>query len=348
MRCCRRVWIACVVLLSAGSFGCADESPPDVHEASKPALQEPLGECRSLSTKPCGTFSTEEGTEITLGRYGAVMEPNVGAGFENTVASGDADPAVCESFVKAFGESAALTAKLADVTTNHLDFALYTVFRPARWPVGMRIPIVTWGNATCTQPEGYGALLRYVASQGFFVIAANSRWVGGPDEMLHALDFAFAANDDRTSPYYQKLDTSQVGAMGHSVGASTTGLVESDDRVRAIIQFNPLGANPASSKPVLAITGDGDFTGISQTALAALVEAAPSAAWLFLHGIRGDGPEKGHLTVVLEPERLTGPTAAWWGMMLSDDAMSRSWFAGPDCMLCDASDQFEYGQHGLD
>ena len=60
-----------------------------------------------------------------------------------------------------------------------------------------KVPIITWGNGTCAKTEDYGALLRYVASQGFFVVAANSRWVGGGNNaMTRALDFAFAATAD--------------------------------------------------------------------------------------------------------------------------------------------------------
>src|SRR6201999_4110898 len=123
----------------------------------------------------------------------------------------------CKTFSNLFQQSQALTAQLLNTSEDGtvLDFALYTAYRPVTWPSGP-VPVLTWGNGTCAQPEGYGALLRYIASYGFFVIAANSREVATGADMLHALDFAAAANMDPKSPYYQKLDMSRVGAMGHS------------------------------------------------------------------------------------------------------------------------------------
>src|SRR5258708_29795485 len=55
------------------------------------------GNCQALDTTPCSVFTTPQGTKIQLGPYGAVMEPNVGKGFENTVPAGDMGTATCES-----------------------------------------------------------------------------------------------------------------------------------------------------------------------------------------------------------------------------------------------------------
>ncbi len=193
------------------------------------------GNCMAADfSKPCGSFTTPTGTNIQLGPYGAVTDPNVGKGFENTVQSSDQGTqpsAACQTFANLFMENANLTNLLLTTTMNGVttDFSLYTVYRPAVWP-DKPVPVITWGNGTCAQPEGYGALLRYVASYGYFVVAANDRQVGTNDTtgtgstqpMLRALDYAAAANMDSTSPYYQKLDMTKVGAMGHSQGGSAT------------------------------------------------------------------------------------------------------------------------------
>ena len=81
------------------------------------------------------------------------------------------------------------------------------------------VPVITWGNGTCAQPEGYGSLLRYIASYGYFIVAANSREVGTGGPLTKGLDFAQAANKDPSSPYYGHLDMTKVGVMGHSQGA---------------------------------------------------------------------------------------------------------------------------------
>ena len=112
------------------------------------------------------------------------MDVNAGAGFENKDPN---DNPTCPSFVAIFGESAALSKQLLDAersraprrrrTPDPAWTLLYSTYRPATWPEG-KIPVLSWGNGTCAQPEGYGALLRYIASQGFFIVAANNREVG--------------------------------------------------------------------------------------------------------------------------------------------------------------------------
>jgi Chlorophyllase enzyme len=77
------------------------------------------------------------------------------------------------TFAAQFGQSEESTNKLLDL--KGLDLKLYTVYRPANWRNGEKYPVVTWGNGTCAQPEGYATLLRYVASHGFIVVAANSQ-----------------------------------------------------------------------------------------------------------------------------------------------------------------------------
>src|SRR6185436_6062572 len=151
-------------------------------------------------TQACGDITSPLGAPIKLGQYGAVMDPNVGQGFENPVNAADVQGSpTCTTFAALFNEDQNLTDQLLD--TAAIDFAVYTVYRPANWPAG-KIPVLSWGNGTCAQPEGYGSILRYIASQGFFIVAANSREVGSGAEIKHALDFAAAANADATSPYY--------------------------------------------------------------------------------------------------------------------------------------------------
>lgn len=308
--------------------------------------------------KACSSFTTPTGTTLQLGPYGAVADVNVGKGFENTVPSSDTGTqpsATCQDFANLFMESAALTNELLTTTMNGVtvDFSLYTVYRPAVWPSGP-VPVLTWGNGTCAQPEGYGALLRYVASYGYFVVAANMRQVGtnnttgtgSAQPMLRALDYAASANMDSTSPYYQKLDMTKVGAFGHSQGGAATVTAASDSRVKDIIIFNAADTGP---KPYLAISGDMDITGFSAAGMQMAITAAGvtvPAAYLFYHNPMGASADalKGHLVLMLTPERVTGPTVAWWNMMFLNDATSKAQFLpASTCGLCTDSTDYAYG-----
>ena len=192
------------------------------------------------------------------------------------------------------------------------------------------------------------ALLRYVASYGFFVVAANSREVGSgsPAPMLHALDFAAAANKDSTSPYYGKLDMTKVGAMGHSQGSAATATAAKDPRIQDIILFNTGDTAP---KPYLAISGDTDITFYTPSTMAAAVDASTvPAAWLYFHQIDVIGRSfSGHLTLQTQPERVVEPTKDWWQMMLQGDTKAQSEFVGPNCGLCGDAGAQEFGENNL-
>lgn len=301
-------------------------------------------ECKSEDVGPCGTFTTQAGTKLQLGPSGVVMDRNVGKGFEATLASGDADGgASCASVVASFGEDPEESKPLLD--TTGIDFELYTVYRPAQWVEGQKVPIITWGNGTCAKTEGYGALLRYVASHGFFVVAANSRWVGsGNRAMTRALDFAFAATADEKSPYYNRLDTTKVGAMGHSQGGMATITAARDSRISTVIIWN---GGSTAVKPFLAVSGDKDIGSPTATSMKNALRGDPPGAFLFYHKTIGQGSVPGHLTLMTQPERVIEPTVAWFKYQLLKDQESSTWFVGASCKLCTKTDDYEYGQNGL-
>jgi len=300
-----------------------------------------LGKCETGSTKPCGTFVTRAGKEIPLGKYGAVMEPNVGVGFENTVSSSD-NTTSCTLFSSLFGQDREATAELLDL--KGLKLPLYTVYRPANWVEGEQLPIVSWGNGTCAQPEGYGALLRYVASQGFFVVAPNSRYVGSGNEQKRAIDFALKANADPASPYYQKLDPTKIAAMGHSQGSMGTIAAASDARIKTVILFN---GGTSASKPFFGVSGDRDVGSPTPSTYSTAVNRAAKAAYIFFHMVPGTGNSDGHLTLMTQPERVIEPTVAWLKLLLLDDADSKDWFVGTSCKLCGHPADYDFGQKGL-
>jgi hypothetical protein len=286
---------------------------------------------------------SSSGTEVKLGPYGAIMEPNVGKGFENTVASGDSDGgATCEVFASSFGSDPEKTKQLLE--TGDLDFALYTVYRPAQPVEGEKYPLLTWGNGTCAQPEGYATLLRYIAAHGFYVVAANSRWVGSGNELRKGLDFMLKANEDSTSPYYQKIDPAKIGVMGHSQGSQGAAAAASDSRIKVVILFN---GGSSSSKPFFAFSGDRDIGNPTVSSLRSGVQSSTKGAWIFYHMVPMEGSADGHLTLMTQPERVVEAATAWWQYQLNGDAESKTFFVGADCKLCNKMTEFEFGQKGL-
>jgi hypothetical protein len=277
---------------------------------------------------------------MELGPYGASMDYNTGKDFAYPVAAGDAD----DDFT--CGALSGGQTSMMPTGAQAVDYSAFSVYRPGRFDgEGEKFPIIIWGNGTCAWPEAYGALLRYVASHGFVIVAANSRWVGDAVALKKGLDFAFAANDDSSSPYYQKLDTAKVGAMGHSQGSSGTANLASDPRVKAVILWN---GGASASKPFFAISGDGDIGDPSPSSMRSALQAASvEGAFLFFHMVLQMGDLPGHLTLVTEPARVVEPAVAWWKYILNGDAASKEYFIGSDCTLCNRMAEFEFGQEGL-
>jgi pimeloyl-ACP methyl ester carboxylesterase len=297
--------------------------------------------CKKGETTPCGVFVTRAGTEIPLGPYGVILDRNVGQGFKNTPSSSD-NTISCRLFASLFGQDEESTNDLLDL--QGIDLSLYSVYRPARWVEGETYPIVSWGNGTCAQPEGYGALLRYVASQGFVVVAPNSRYVGSGNEQKRAIDFALAANADEKSPYYKRLDPQRIAAMGHSLGSQGTAAAASDARIKTVILFN---GGTTASKPFFGVSGDRDVGNPTPASYETAVNRAAKAAYIFFHKVPGTGNSDGHLTLMREPLRVTEPTVHWLKLLLSNDAASKEWFVGASCKLCNRDADFEFGQKGL-
>ena len=74
-------------------------------------------------------------------------------------------------------------------------------------------------------------------------------------------------------------------------------------------------------------------------------------AYLFYHDVPQTGNMSGHLTLMLEPERVVQISLGWFDYMLKGDPVARDMFVGQSCGLCTGQDfgqgNAEYGSNGL-
>jgi len=325
---------------SAGSGEAGTDEPPPSGVCDTSAF---IKDCKQGGAQwgtpeqsgPCSSGITTYGVKQEYGPYGVRSKQNVGVGFET---GGVDDSAFCNTvFIPSFGADPVGSADLMD--THDMDFALFTVFYPGCMPEGEKFPVITWGNGTCAMPEGYGPLLRYVASFGYIVVAANNRAVAGGVPMTLGIDFLFAENDKADSEFYQKIDKEKVGAMGHSQGGGATISAASDARIKAVIIWN---GGTSASKPFLAVSGDRDLGG-TPAGMKNAADAAPRpAAWIWYHqipaavnGSTTGALAPGHLTLMMESERVIKPAVAWWDLMLKGKDEAKAMFVGAGCTLCD-------------
>ncbi len=136
---------------------------------------------------------------------------------------------------------------------------------------GFLPPILTWGNGSFGAPKQVEYFLRHMASWGFFVVASEDSMTGPGQTILDAAKYMVAANSDSASPFYHKLNVNQIGAFGHSQGATgaVNALIKSNGLIKTVLAieipaqvwgnstnlFNP--ANLTGS--IFLVDGSADF-----------------------------------------------------------------------------------------
>ena len=215
----------------------------------------------------------------------------------------------------------------------------FTLFRPSDMAQGgLCHPIVTWGNGTGSTPSMYGVLLTHLASHGFVVIASDSKNVaqGDPAPMVAGVTWVLEQNADPSSALYQRIDTTHVGASGHSQGGFATTTAGADAHITTIAPICGAMGQRNLHGPALLLCGGNDtlvpcdgtiqqaFDAInSQLVMLADYLSADHANWITF-SFRGGGA----------PSVVEVAVTAWMRVHLMNDTALRSWFYGASCKLC--------------
>ena len=282
-------------------------------------------------------------TPDQVGPYEVAKLENVGSAFANppTSANDRGDGSGCTSFVQSFGETPQAARDYAVFGPNY-KVDLYTLYYPKNMVPGVRYPVLSWANGTCAKVTGYDALLSHLTSHGFIVVAPNSRYTGSGKAQLRGIDFVTAEDKRPDSPLFGHVDTSKVGGFGHSQGGMSTWTAANDPRIKTSVVLNA-GGGGTRKTPTYFVTGDKDlFPEGSLTA----ARAQTAAAAIRFHKIPGPAPS-GHITLMKEPARVNPSVTAWFRYQLLNDQVSRSWFVGSDCKLCNQPAEWDFFTKGL-
>lgn len=138
----------------------------------------------------------------------------------------------------------------------------HTIFRPgdlSSFGANNKLPIIAWGNGACANsPAGHVNFLSEVASHGFLVIALGPMPKEGEQgggktstsQMIDAINWAIAQNNDKASVLYQKIDIEKIAVSGMSCGGLQAIEAASDARITATVICNSgVMANPANGFP---------------------------------------------------------------------------------------------------
>jgi hypothetical protein len=213
--------------------------------------------------------------------------------------------------------------------------AIYQLYHPASLGAGgVEHPIVTWGNGSLATPADYPGLLNHLASWGFAVVASTSSTTGKGTEMLAGAQHLVAADADPASPFFGKLDTAHVAAVGHSQGAG--GAVNATTRSGGLITTTVTYALPAElwvgagdEFDVSALTGSSLFLGGRWDILI----AGPSVLTGYFRAAGGPSAvavlrDGDHNTIQRTGGGTLGYLTAWLKYQLEGDAYARGAFAG--------------------
>lgn len=142
------------------------------------------------------------------------------------------------------------TGHFSAVMESDPSLPTHTVFRPQNlMPFGEDelLPIIAWGNGACANsPWEHVNFLNEVASHGFMVVAIGPMPGEGDkrqeksqsSQLIDAIDWAIAQNQNIESPFYGKLDTSKISVSGMSCGGLQALEAAPDPRVTTAVICN--------------------------------------------------------------------------------------------------------------
>jgi dienelactone hydrolase len=148
---------------------------------------------------------------------------------------------------------------------------------------------------------------------------------------ITGLDWLLEQAEDPSSPYYHRLDTTRIGALGHSQGGAATSIAAVDPRISAIAPIHGTRALTGLNGPALFICGELDGV-VPCAGVANAFRAVTDQPAMFFNNLAADHGSW------LGQGGSQGPTffalTAWFRVFLMDDVANRRFFFGEDCALC--------------
>ena len=164
--------------------------------------------------------------------------------------------------------------------------------------------------------------------------------------LIEAIDWAIKENGDRSSRFYNKIDTSKVAVMGQSCGGLQALAVSHDPRVTTTVVMNS-GALPAdSTSPAIGQTAGNKESLKRLHGPAAYIIGGPSDvaypnaeddfARITTVPVFKANLNVGHGGTYRQPGGgWFGEVAvAWLDYQLKGSGEAAKWFVGADCRLC--------------
>ncbi|HMA92432.1 MAG TPA: hypothetical protein VKP30_07085 [Polyangiaceae bacterium] len=294
-----------------------------------------------------------EDTSAAAGRTGVGGQSSVGGGAANPCvgkAWPTANPTAAGPFEVAADKN---VGPLAGYTPDPIygdKQQRFNIYRPKNLAdSGYCHPILIWANGHTDNPEPnppecvvdsnankwcgqYLPLMNHLASQGFVVVASLSTTTsrGEPLPTIAGLNWILKQAQDSTSPYYHRLDTANIGQLGHSEGGMSTCMSAAEPRYKALATICGTRALSGVHTPMLFFCGGKDSvvncSGVRDVFLT--VKDQPA---FFIDEL---GADHGSWVYGGAKSPSLSAAAAWFRVHLMGDTANRKYFYGPSCTFC--------------
>lgn len=201
--------------------------------------------------------------------------------------------------------------------------------------VNKKYPVVVWANGTGCATETYDGLLKKIADAGYIVVADSSVMTADGTAQRNSIDYIIGQNGNSSSVFYGKVDSSRVGATGHSQGGrSSVNAAQADSRIKCIVSI--AGASSAEEAnglktPSLFLTGTSDMVVVSSQWCKPSYDAvAGRAVYASLKG-------GVHTTCMTNPEKVAGYVVSWFDAYLKGDGTAKATFANGGKLSTDSA-----------
>ena len=190
--------------------------------------------------------------------------------------------------------------------------------------VNKQYPVVVWANGTGCATSTYDGLLNKIAEGGYIVVADSSVMTADGTAQINSIDYIIGKNSDSNSVFYGKVDSSKVGATGHSQGGrSSVNAAQKDARIKCIVSI--AGASSADEAnglkaPALFLTGTSDMVVVSSQWCKPSYDAVSGRA--VYASLKGGV----HTTCMTNPEKVSGYVVSWFDAYLKNDSTAKAKF----------------------
>ena len=196
---------------------------------------------------------------------------------------------------------------------------------------GCKYPLLVWGNGSTNTVDIWAGHLSRAATFGFVIVAPEQTQVNA-GHMNDGLDYVIALSQDPSSPYYDRVDTTKLGATGYSLGGAGAMGVASNERIKATFIWDSFGNCSSLHGPLGTIVASDGLGSLD------LIDSCPPQSF----GMQAEGTN--HTSILGYPGGFAGPGGstpyaqegyvAWFRWRFMGDSAAEALFVGASCGFC--------------